>query len=1180
MSSNENDRYLLRKYWKEIKTDMNADRVGDILYSRGVLTSEKHQKMRGQTTNWDKNNLILNNISNSDSYGFEQFRHALNQTTPHLAGIFSQSHADSGLSTAITQSMPRNDKEELVVHGGVPDLPSHFVQRIAMQDQIRAQLNQLRDQCGWVILVGMAGCGKTVLASRIVREDQLIEQVFPGGITWLTLGRLSSNELLARLQDLCMLLDCKQSRLPNTLDGVRDHLRRLIYEQHPRMILILDNIWDSKLISYLDLKCRTLATTRDSTTAKRINSPCNILQIEPGFHIAEAKAVLSSWTGIPSIELPSQANSLISKCKGLPLAISIFASLLSKNPHRWDYYISLLTNSTPNHLRLIYQSIHHSHQLEEAIRISIDSLDADLQSYYYDLAVFENDIHIPSRVLNLLWNQDIELVEDKMEEFVAKSLALTFKRDDNHKSYIIHNLLMFYLKETHPNLSAIHNRLIDRYCELCNNQWHLLDDDGYIYAHLVHHLIHAKRLDIVCQLLTDPLWLQSKLDHNKLSNLLNDYMLVQKTFKDKEWYQIQQYYDLIKENTDIITGNKHLDIIQLILNRCQQPSIVDEALQIAQRQNEHPVQFQWCNQHHYRLNAWQLSVKTHNQSITACHFSNHDQYALAGLDNGDIKIWNCDNATLEASLNGHVDSITAMLISPDENSLITSSLDETVKIWLAKTGHHLATMHGHNGKIKHCRFSSSGSLLVSCGEDGYVKPSKKVSPIQFSQKYTNRSTFKHDIFRQVWDLITYSVNQSIIYQSEMPLWGPLSCHFLRDDSQILCSCLSYLYIIKVEDGTVHKKIPMSELVNSLEISQDRYCAACIANDVQIWDLQQSKLVTTCFGHCDHVNSVAFSRDGSKVVTGSDDETLKVWDFFNIPSVVNPSLKPIYDCQFEDNNNPLLYVMDKENNLLVYYGLKATLKKRIKIETGSVTCCKLSRDCRWIAIGCSNGQIIILDTKNGQLLAQLYGHMDKISFCNFINHDERILSASYDGYIKTWHPRTGEMILEIQGHQGVIWSCCIAKDESFIATASHDCLVKIWYNPSLRLYQCLQHGYSVMSCDFSSDAKLLLTGSDTGIIKVWNISLAVIIKQFDSLDNREILASYFLSGYWLDENGNQPYFVTVNDKINWYSLEENTMVQQFYLYSDCERLLWTHDFRILVTIDWKGVLYIIKRVDSS
>ncbi|EDV22876.1 uncharacterized protein TRIADDRAFT_58541 [Trichoplax adhaerens] len=1071
MSSNENDRYLLRKYWKEIKTDMNADRVGDILYSRGVLTSEKYQKMRGQTTNWDKNNLILNNISNSDSYAFEQFRHALNQTTPHLAGIFSQSHADSGLSTAITQSMPRNDKEELVVHGGVPDLPSHFVQRIAMQDQIRAQLNQLRDQCGWVILVGMAGCGKTVLASRIVREGQLIEQVFPGGITWLTLD-----------------------------------------EQHPRMILILDNIWDSKLISYLDLKCRTLATTRDSTTAKRINSPCNILQIEPGFHIAEAKAVLSSWIGIPSIELPSQANSLISKCKGLPLAISIFASLLSKNPHRWDYYISLLTNSTPNHLRLIYQSIHHSHQLEEAIRISIDSLDADLQSYYYDLAVFENDIHIPSRVLNLLWNQDIELVEDKMEEFVAKSLALTFKRDDNHKSYIIHNLLMFYLKETHPNLSAIHNRLIDRYSALCNNQWHLLDDDGYIYAHLVHHLIHAKRLDIVCQLLTDPLWLQSKLDHNKLSNLLNDYMLVQKTFKDKEWYQIQQYYDLIKENTDIITGNKHLDIIQLILNRCQQPSIVDEALQIAQRQNEHPI-------------------------------------------------WNCDNATLEASLNGHVDSITAMLISPDENSLITSSLDETVKIWdihsqsiwLAKTGHHLATMHGHNGKIKHCRFSSSGSLLVSCGEDGYVK---------------------------VWDLITYSVNQSIIYQSEMPLWGPLSCHFLRDDSQILCSCLSYLYIIKVEDGTVHKKIPMSELANSLEISQDRYCAVCIANDVQIWDLQQSKLVTTCFGHCDHVNSVAFSRDGSKVVTGSDDETLKVWDFFNIPSVVNPSLKPIYDCQFEDNNNPLLYVMDKENNLLVYYGLKATLKKRIKIETGSVTCCKLSRDCRWIAIGCSNGQIIILDTKNGQLLAQLYGHMDKISFCNFINHDERILSASYDGYIKTWHPRTGEMILEIQGHQGIIWSCCVAKDESFIATASHDCLVKIWYNPSLRLYQCLQHGYSVMSCDFSSDAKLLLTGSDTGIIKVWNISLAVIIKQFDSLDNREILASYFLSGYWLDENGNQPYFVTVNDKINWYSLEENTMVQQFYLYSDCERLLWTHDFRILVTIDWKGVLYIIKKVDSS
>ena len=30
-------------------------------------------------------------------------------------------------------------------------------------------------------------------------------------------------------------------------------------------------------------------------------------------------------------------------------------------------------------------------------------------------------------------------------------------------------------------------------------------------------------------------------------------------------------------------------------------------------------------------------------------------------------------------------------------------------------------------------------------------------------------------------------------------------------------------------------------------------------------------------HSDCINSVAFSPDGTKIVSGSDDETIKVWD---------------------------------------------------------------------------------------------------------------------------------------------------------------------------------------------------------------------------------------------------------------------------------------------------------------
>ena len=46
------------------------------------------------------------------------------------------------------------------------------------------------------------------------------------------------------------------------------------------------------------------------------------------------------------------------------------------------------------------------------------------------------------------------------------------------------------------------------------------------------------------------------------------------------------------------------------------------------------------NQYQYQLNAWQLSVKTNNESITACCFSDDDQFIIAGLESGDIKVIN------------------------------------------------------------------------------------------------------------------------------------------------------------------------------------------------------------------------------------------------------------------------------------------------------------------------------------------------------------------------------------------------------------------------------------------------------------------------------------------------------------------------------------------------------------
>jgi WD40 repeat protein len=47
--------------------------------------------------------------------------------------------------------------------------------------------------------------------------------------------------------------------------------------------------------------------------------------------------------------------------------------------------------------------------------------------------------------------------------------------------------------------------------------------------------------------------------------------------------------------------------------------------------------------------------------------------------------------------------------------------------------------------------------------------------------------------------------------------------------------------------------------------------------VRIWDAVSSAVLHTLQGHTNNVTSVVFSSDGSRIVSGSDDATVRIWD---------------------------------------------------------------------------------------------------------------------------------------------------------------------------------------------------------------------------------------------------------------------------------------------------------------
>jgi WD40 repeat protein len=68
-------------------------------------------------------------------------------------------------------------------------------------------------------------------------------------------------------------------------------------------------------------------------------------------------------------------------------------------------------------------------------------------------------------------------------------------------------------------------------------------------------------------------------------------------------------------------------------------------------------------------------------------------------------------------------------------------------------------------------------------------------------------------------------------------------------------------------------------VLSVAFSQDgsRVVSGSFDKTVRIWNVMAGEMETKLEGHTQLVRSVAFSQDGSRVVSGSDDETIRIWN---------------------------------------------------------------------------------------------------------------------------------------------------------------------------------------------------------------------------------------------------------------------------------------------------------------
>jgi WD40 repeat protein/serine/threonine protein kinase len=284
-------------------------------------------------------------------------------------------------------------------------------------------------------------------------------------------------------------------------------------------------------------------------------------------------------------------------------------------------------------------------------------------------------------------------------------------------------------------------------------------------------------------------------------------------------------------------------------------------------------------------------------------------------------------------------------------------------------------------------------------------------------------------------------------------------------------------------------------VRSVCLSRDGSLAmsGSLDNTLKLWDVATGRCLRTFEGHMDSVVSVCLSRNGRFSLSGSRDKTLKLWEVDTGRCLQT----------FEGHTDGLTLVCLNGDDTLALSGSFDNTLKLWDVATGRclhtlgnkypVMSAYLSDDGR-LAVYAFESNLKLWEVATGECLRTFEGDKDSIQSVYLSRDGKLTLSASgemfnsQDKTLKLWDVSTGQCLRTFEGHTDGVNSGYLSRDNKFILSGSDDHTLKLWEvsnGRSLRTFG--GHTQSVESVCLSEDGRFALSGSRDKTLKLWAVS---------------------------------------------------------------------------------------------
>lgn len=244
------------------------------------------------------------------------------------------------------------------------------------------------------------------------------------------------------------------------------------------------------------------------------------------------------------------------------------------------------------------------------------------------------------------------------------------------------------------------------------------------------------------------------------------------------------------------------------------------------------------------------------------------------------------------------------------------------------------------------------------------------------------------------------------------------------------------------------------------------------------------------GHSKETWSVCFSPDGRLMATGSDDETVKIWDVKTGTELhtLSGHVATVSAVAFSPD---LRYVASGslDCTIRIWDLLKPGEVKTLSGHPGTVRCLDWSRDGRLLISGdhIRNGTptVIVWDVAEGRQLQHWTDHRNRLHETLFMKDGRRCVTVSEDTTATVRDVRTGHIELTLHDTQQLL-SGVLLNDGRWLAAGTKYGIIRIWDLDSGKLVKDLRgHAVSVRSVAISPDGKVLASGSEDSTVRLWD-----------------------------------------------------------------------------------------------